>query len=567
MKMSIALAVLFTFYTQNLFAQWEPDVRLTNFANASYTSYNNARNVASNENTVHTVWYDNRLTPSNYDIYYKRSTDGGVSWGTDIRLTNFINDSSMPTVAVSGSVVHVAWQDLRDGNHEIYYKRSTDGGLSWGADVRLTNAVYESWHPSVSVTGSDVHIAWQDRRDVNDEIYYKRSTDGGVSWGTDVRLTNNAGVSVIPSVIVSGLLVHAVWSDSRNGNYEIYYKRSSDGGVNWEMDTRLTISSSVSNSVCVGVSDSAVHVTWTDTRDGNHEIYYKRSLDGGLNWGADTRLTSNSAYSDYPSVTVSGSVVHIVWQDLRSGIDDIFYKRSTDGGISWESDTRLTMNVPWLGAWNPSVSVSGSVVHVVWFDYRIGAEIWYKRNPSGSQIPLTLNLTAFIQGFYNQSANSMVSDSLNVYVSNASSPYGIVDSSKGVLNSSGTGTFNFNNVSNGVNYYTVIKHRNSIETWSAAGNQFISGAMTYNFSSSASAAYGNNLIQTDASPVRFAIYSGDTNQDGIIDATDAGSIDNDAFNFVSGYVNTDVTGDGFVDATDSAISDNNSFNFVSLVRP
>ncbi|MBK8550022.1 MAG: T9SS type A sorting domain-containing protein [Ignavibacteria bacterium] len=385
MKMFITFAVLFTLCTQNLFSQWQPDTRLTNFANASYTSYNNAWNVASNGNIVHTVWWDNRLDPINYEIYYKRSTDAGVSWGADIRLTNNTGDSQYPSVSVSGSVVHVAWQDRRDGNFEIYYKRSTDAGVSWGADTRLTNGVFDSWHPSVSVAGSNVNIAWQDRRDVDDEIYYKRSTDEGVSWGADVRLTNNAGVSAIPSVSASGLYIHVVWDDTRDGNAEIYYKRSTNGGESWGADTRLTNNSASSTSASVVVSDSVVHVTWQDRRD-EWEIYYIRSTDAGAGWGAETRLTNDAASSWYPNLSVSGSVVHIVWQERRDGNDEIYYKRSTDDGVSWESDTRLTFFVSGSGAWNPSVAVSGTVVHVVWNDYRIGSEIWYKHNPTGNPV-------------------------------------------------------------------------------------------------------------------------------------------------------------------------------------
>jgi len=77
----------------------------------------------------------------------------------------------------------------------------------------------------------------------------------------------------------------------------------------------------------------------------------------------------------------------------------------------------------------------------------------------------------------------------------------------------------------------------------------------------------HNMIQVDSSSVNFAIYSGDVNQDGVIDATDAGAIDNDAFNFVSGYVVTDLTGDNVIGASDAAIADNNAANFVSVIRP
>ena len=78
---------------------------------------------------------------------------------------------------------------------------------------------------------------------------------------------------------------------------------------------------------------------------------------------------------------------------------------------------------------------------------------------------------------------------------------------------------------------------------------------------------GLSKLPRDASPVRFAIFGGDINQDGTVDATDVSTIDNDAQNFVSGYVVTDLTGDDFVDGTDFAIADNNAANFVSVIRP
>jgi len=127
--------------------------------------------------------------------------------------------------------VHVVWEDGRDGNYEIYYKRSTDGGVSWGADTRLTSISGISSSPSVSVSGSVVHVVWYDNRDGNFEIYYKRSTDGGMSWGTDTRLTNNSAESRYSSVSVSGSAVHVVWYDNRDANYEIYYKRNPTGNV------------------------------------------------------------------------------------------------------------------------------------------------------------------------------------------------------------------------------------------------------------------------------------------------------------------------------------------------
>lgn len=178
-----------------------------------------------------------------------------------------------------------------------------------------------------------------------------------------------------------------------------------------------------------------------------------------------------------------------------------------------------------------------------------------------------LNLTAILQGFYNPSTNFMIPDTATVYLRNATFPYAIIEFSKSLLSPSGIGTFIFNNAVNGTNYYIVLRHRNSIETWSSGGNAFVSGSLAYNFTTAASTAYGNNQIQVDITPVKFAIYSGDVNQDGIVDGTDAAIVDNAAFNFVTGYVNPDVNGDEIVDGSDAAIVDNNAFNFVSKITP
>ena len=175
-----------------------------------------------------------------------------------------------------------------------------------------------------------------------------------------------------------------------------------------------------------------------------------------------------------------------------------------------------------------------------------------------------LSLRSLMEGFYNSIANTIVSDTVKIFLRNITTPHEVVDSSKGILSSSGTGTFNFSKANNATEYYIVFKHRNSLETWSAAGNKFTVDISDYNFTTSSSQAYGNNLILIGT---KYCIYSGDVNQDGVIDGADQSFIDNDSFNFISGYVVTDVNGDNFVDASDLSITDNNSSNFVTIVRP
>ncbi len=187
-------------------------------------------------------------------------------------------------------------------------------------------------------------------------------------------------------------------------------------------------------------------------------------------------------------------------------------------------------------------------------------------------LPKKINCTAIIQGFYNASGNNMIRDTIKSYLRNSSSPFTIIDSSKVYLKSDGSGVFTFNNseILKARKYYLQIKHRNSIETWSnTTGVIFepLTSQSTYNFTSDSTKAFGNNLIHVDNTPVKFAIYSGDVNQDGFVDVSDASLIDNDLFNFTSGYILTDLTGDNTADLSDASIADNNIYNFVNMIRP
>lgn len=194
----------------------------------------------------------------------------------------------------------------------------------------------------------------------------------------------------------------------------------------------------------------------------------------------------------------------------------------------------------------------------------------FSRWSLSSPTPVAVQIKLIMQGFYNSATGRLyMRDTVRVYLRSTSTPFAVVDSAKSVIDSvTFAGSFLFQNAPSGT-YYIQTKHRNSIETWSKLNGETytLGSAFNYDFTGSSSQAFGSNMIQVNASPLRFAIYGGDVNQDGTVDATDVSAIDNDAFYFAGGYVPTDITGDSFVDATDFAIADNNAANFISVIRP
>ncbi len=179
----------------------------------------------------------------------------------------------------------------------------------------------------------------------------------------------------------------------------------------------------------------------------------------------------------------------------------------------------------------------------------------------------TLNLKLSLQGLYNPNTNKLnIRDTVRIYLKRYLGFSQTLDSGKAVIDSSTLHcSFNFSYLPDSY-CYIVVKHRNSLETWTQP-LYFTDPVSTFDMTVNSGMAYGNNIIQTDNSPVLFSIYGGDVDQDGSIDATDLSMIDNDSYLFASGYKKTDINGDGFVDATDAAITDNNAANFVSLIRP
>jgi len=362
------------------YKSWSSDQRLTVNTATSYTNYPRGDTVASVGSYVYAVWQDYR--DRNWEIYFKRSINNGFSWGADARLTINSAESRYPSIAAYGGYVYVVWQDFRDGNWEIYMRRSENYGATWPTTTeyykRLTVNAANSTNPAVVAYGRNVHVVWQDNRDGNWEIYYKRSTDNGLTWVADARLTTDGAISEYSSVAAFRDNVYVSWEDSRNVKFDIYVKRSTNNGATWGADTRLTTDTEHQRFPSIAAYGYDVHVVWTDYRyTPNTEIYYRRSNDSGATYKTETRLTSTTEMSMSASVAVKGKTVYVVWQDYRTGRWEVFFKDSPDRGWHWTADRILSAQPN--ESHMPSISVAGDNVYVVWSDNRdANWEIYFK---------------------------------------------------------------------------------------------------------------------------------------------------------------------------------------------
>ncbi|MBK9226317.1 MAG: SBBP repeat-containing protein [Ignavibacteria bacterium] len=504
-------------------------------------------------------------------VLIKYLSDGQREW---VRTFDYLNDDEYSVdlaIDNSGNAIILGNNEYPDPESQFPFslvkvlKYNTDGELQWNHELGVFNSYYNSLGIVCNNSNDIFIIALHDEFQNKVGIFYKFNSSGIVQWSRSYNSTylKSIAIGIDGNVYVSG----SVGNQNTNSRDLLTCKYNNAGTELWSryLDGGLSIND---YPVSMSVSNEGQVVITGYLNDGKPFTLKYNTL-GYLQW---YQRYENPGYFYNPediAIEASGNIYVTGYRDAFSLFfrPDIFTMKYNSTGTSlnviiygdslkFESGNSISVDI------SGNVFVTGQSQSNPNYLSTI-----LKYSPSDFSDNKTLNLTALIQGFYNSSSDLMVQDTVRVYLRSSASPYAIVDSAVSILSNTGAGAFIFSNAVNSTNYYIAVKHRNSIETWSNTAQQFTSNSMTYDFTTANTQAYGDNMMQADSSPLRFAIFSGDVNQDGTVDATDVSNIDNDASNFVSGYVASDLTGDDFVDGTDFAIADNNAANFVSVAKP
>jgi hypothetical protein len=106
-------------------------------------------------------------------------------------------DSKAPVV-VSGDNIYIAWwtNNTENGNEEVMFRASNDGGATFGDKINLSNTVdADSWRVEIAGEGADVVVSWWETNQTSDTPVARVSTDGGATFGPMLRLTTNDTIS------------------------------------------------------------------------------------------------------------------------------------------------------------------------------------------------------------------------------------------------------------------------------------------------------------------------------------------------------------------------------------
>ena len=246
--------------------------------------------IVANADRVHVIWEDHRNGEA--DLYTALSTDGGLTFGEDERIDGGIPgaaDSQFPQIVLDQGQVWAVWHDQRDGEGFGIYANWFDGA-AWMPDAfRVDEADpgrFDSLRPQLVAEGGLAHVAWHDNRMDVEDIRYRSLATGAV-FGDEQHIDLNDGVSQArnPRIAVQGLDVAVAWEDNRwdtsgQGTNDLYYRYSSDGGLSWsELDFQLNSTyraTTYAVDATLDLADGQVLASWTDGRGGTADIYFNR---------------------------------------------------------------------------------------------------------------------------------------------------------------------------------------------------------------------------------------------------------------------------------------------------
>ncbi|MEK6754945.1 MAG: exo-alpha-sialidase [Bacteroidota bacterium] len=295
-----------------------------------------------------------------------RSSDGGKTWSDSVGVgynPPKQQDKEWLAYDMTNSQyrnnIYMAWTEFDkygsknpQDSSRILFSRSTNGGQTWSSPVKISDqsgncvdsdSTVEGAVPAVGPNG-EVYLAWAGPRG----IMFDKSTDGGLTFGTDIFVTshpggwdfNVAGISRCNGLPVTACdvsnspyrgRIYVMWSDQRNGtiNTDVFLIKSTDGGKTWGSEKRINDDATTTQQffpwMAIDQSTGYLYFVFYDRRNtiGNAtDVYVARSTDGGETFTnfkvsqVSFTPTQSIFFGDYINIAAHNRSIHPIWMRM-----------------------------------------------------------------------------------------------------------------------------------------------------------------------------------------------------------------------------------------------------------
>lgn len=337
--------------------------------------------ISSSSDNIYIVWQESvgSYGTTNYDIFFKKSNDNGNNFGSPINLSDNAGFSEHPQIASVGNHIYVVWVDDSSGEREIMFSKSSDSGKTFSNNIVVSRNSMSPYHVELAAEGQNVYVVWNSfGMEMRNIILLSKSNDAGKTFG-ELTEIGVGDMETYPKIAANADEYYITWDRRDNKATEIllikghkYFKihnvtqlgklnnEGIDGGesqvaadadhviVSWASNIPVDkkyvyISSSMNNGNSFGnniplastnssnvenilINDNS-YIVWQDNIDGNQEIFYTKSNTNGTSINKPINVSNNIGISECPSITVSTSGIHMIWEDDTTGNHEVLYKR------------------------------------------------------------------------------------------------------------------------------------------------------------------------------------------------------------------------------------------------
>jgi hypothetical protein len=318
-------------------------------------------------------------------VFYRNSTTGGASWNMPFRVSRYLNQSSSPSITMSGNKVIIVWSQLIGSGFVVNSSRSLNGGANWTAPVSSPSFSFVDPGPLPAVTGYSGDVAFCVYRG-SSSLNYSITSDGGGTWTSPASVPGTTSTCRNPSAAIyltywSSRQANLVWAtDAQTASPQIKYKWY-EFGQGWGSETNLTsvipaqyAHHANPNLACEdGSGNKPVHVVWDAEDSQNPDTRVLVHRKGGFRSFGNQYSVLHYISEFKPSI--SSTSADAAWMVYQNSYSNDIWKRYYNG-TNWSG-----ANGTWLGnGFNPQTSVGSSSTKYIW--------------TSGSSAPHSVNVSS-----------------------------------------------------------------------------------------------------------------------------------------------------------------------------
>ncbi len=251
-------------------------------------------------------------TTGNRRIFVAKSTNGGTSYGTPVQIATTFDgfDIGVPSFNGRRALIYTASAAYKTAVKNLVYTTWTD--LS--GDLGCTSAANEP--------GSNIASTCKTR------VWFSRSTDGGATWSTPVKINNQAGLNdqfnqwlvVDETTGALAIMYYDTVADAGRKKVHVYYQGSFNDGVTWSAPLQVTTAETDETSSGSdggnqfgdynGLSGYAgiFFPSWTDRRTGGREEIWTAKI-------SDAACTAPGSPTIGTATATAPNQIQVTWSD------------------------------------------------------------------------------------------------------------------------------------------------------------------------------------------------------------------------------------------------------------